>query len=201
MDIFSKIWEKISPVTSGNKQIILEEIWEKSYKEHEDLQNWVKGSRHKKHSFRLLTAYQNSKDDKQQEIPFTLLQSNGADGFALEPSTTIPASEFVSLQLWLSEKLSSYGYRLTDAHRKITEKEKVVTILKKHYLKPPFPKDFSSIDQQFGNITLSVESHNDKISYFKLLATSYEDRNYQKAIPFDELINFLFKNPANSVDK
>lgn len=99
----------------------------------------------------------------------------------------------------LKEKVKALGYRSYVSDTKIYPKGKWVENTQRHYLKPRASFEFTAEDelkkmaQQFGNINIEMCIRDEEVWHLKFSATSYNDRMYEKAVDFGDLILALLQ--------
>ncbi|WP_026955758.1 hypothetical protein [Algoriphagus vanfongensis] len=125
-----------------------------------------------------------------------LFQSPYANGFAVSYDEPFTKGSFSALFLAFSERVLDLGYRQVSLDRKLEEVNQQVKATEKFYFKPPLQKTAENelISQLYGNISLEKITIDNQPSYIKFLATVYSDRLFQDALPFDQLIDHLFKS-------
>ncbi len=105
--------------------------------------------------------------------------------------------DFVCLFDYIKNRLSDkedYWLQVSDV--KTIQKGAQIESIQRHYLKPPrqFGLEYGKkMDQKFGNLMVSLCIINSKLTSLKLSATHYNDHNFEKAYPFDELMHVLCK--------
>lgn len=123
-----------------------------------------------------------------------ILNSQYANGFAISYGETFTEETFKHSFDWFKERVLQFGYKLSVADRKISEKDNYEETVEKWYLKPITEDlDTNLANQRYGNITVEKIDIDRKPNYIKFLASIYQDRLYSKALTFDELLEELFK--------
>lgn len=93
---------------------------------------------------------------------------------------------------YFKERVQTENYRVQISDLRTYNRRDWVETIEKHYLKPRIDFDPSEKqDQQFGNIMIELEIRNDKVHNLRLRATHYQDRQYQEARDFRELMQVL----------
>ncbi len=123
-----------------------------------------------------------------------ILNSQYANGFAISYGEAFTEETFKHSFDWFKERVLQFGYKLSVADRKISEKDNYEETVEKWYLKPITEDlDTNLANQRYGNITVEKIDIDRKPNYIKFLASIYQDRLYSKALTFDELLEELFK--------
>lgn len=133
--------------------------------------------------------YQQSPGATDPEIDFLMIPS--VNGFVLHYSPKRwDADEFLSLFDYFHHKMKELGYRVQVSDTKTTKQGNRIEQQQRHYLKPPFStaEEGQPIDQQYGNIMVTLCLVNEKFVNLKFSATHYNDRLYLPPRSFNELI-------------
>ena len=94
---------------------------------------------------------------------------------------------------YLKEQVLGLGYRPQISDTRTYNRSSWVETVERHYLKPrphfPVEEEMGGkIDQKFGNILIELELRNDLAYNLRFRATSYNDRLYEEAEDFQELM-------------
>jgi hypothetical protein len=94
---------------------------------------------------------------------------------------------------YLKEQVLGLGYRPQISDTRTYNRASWVETVERHYLKPrthfPVEEEMGGkIDQKFGNILIELELRNDQAYNLRFRATSYNDRLYEEAEDFQELM-------------
>ncbi len=90
------------------------------------------------------------------------------------------------------DRVLGLEYHLYTSSRSHFDKGKRVEQTDRHYLKPNYSNQLQPpLDQHFGNLNLEKISVDGKPSYLKVMATTYNDANYQPPRAFSGLIDHL----------
>ncbi|WP_051203234.1 hypothetical protein [Hugenholtzia roseola] len=177
---------------------ILEETLLRSAKEQEAFEAWSKSERLKWLQSEVELAYHTKRQNEPNTfIEVHLFDTLPAQGFALTYHQDLSAAEFQYFFDFLKEKIlllknQNLPYQLYTSQRRIEDLKTYVKTTEKHYLKPTFSGNFEKMHQLYGNILIEYIKINDKPSFIRLLANRFSDRNYEKPLPFDDLLYHLF---------
>ncbi len=91
------------------------------------------------------------------------------------------------------------GYRLHSADIRTNQKNNLSETIYKYYLTPPPTCLAGSIlcNQLYGNISIDLILLNAQPSFIRIVANSYLSCAFSKALPFDELLDYLLVRPTN----
>jgi hypothetical protein len=198
MSFFENIFKKLFPEGNNSRKTILHEVISRKKSESENYQNWLKSEKKDKQLAEIMSAYTLRKHDISTRFTILLHTSEYSNGFALTYNDYFSESEFRFIFDYFRDKVLKMNYRLANSDRKIKEKDNYIETIEKHYLKPPLTAPNQVSDQLYGNIMIEHISINDKPDYIKILANVYSDRNFLPARNFDEFIEKLFEDVANS---
>jgi hypothetical protein len=191
MNFFDKIFSKLFPNQSNDKQPLVHELITRNTKDTLAYEQWLHQGLHLKKIEQIKKAYNLKQNRLVSQPDIHLFQSSAANGFAISYDESFSEKEMQFLFDYLKEKVISMNYRLTNSDRKITDKNLYVETIEKHFLKPPLDIESSQSDQQYGNILLEYALTNDQPSYLKVMAFTYSDRAYNQPLRFDDFINTL----------
>ncbi|HAQ70853.1 hypothetical protein N9P66_03875 [Salibacteraceae bacterium] len=134
-----------------------------------------------------------SKKNLTNHLNFVWLNRSTANGFQLDLlNLKTPLGNTWYLAEIIKQKIIDLGYMVTHAeYADYSENDK---LCRKEwlYLKTPHRMRIGTppFNQLYGNIQL--ESIQKDTMKFKLLATTYSDRNYNSPLPFDDLVDAIF---------
>lgn len=117
-----------------------------------------------------------------------LLADAKAHGLQLQRPAHWPADALHHHLDELRDRVLELGYRPQMSDVRISTEG---TLRERHYLKPE-PVAAAVQDQRYGNILLEVWGPQDGARHLKVLATTYQDRNYSVARSGDELLDLLW---------
>ena len=134
-----------------------------------------------------------SKKNLSNQLNFVWLNRSTVNGFQLDLlNLKTPLGNIWYLSEIIKQKIISLGYMVTHAeYADYSEKDKLCR-KERLYLKTPYRMRIGTppFNQLYGNIQL--ESIQKDTLKFKLLATTYSDRNYNSPLPFDDLVDTIF---------
>lgn len=124
---------------------------------------------------------------------FQVYHSPQSNGFYFNKGLPFQDEEFRYLLDRFQGIVQNLGYRNQLAERRYSDHPRGVHCMERYYLKPELGTSFDPpLNQIYGNVHLELILLNDEVSYLKLMAHVYQDRNYQKALPFEDLVKHLF---------
>lgn len=131
-------------------------------------------------------------DDLDKTLVF--LNTPSTKGFALQLTNKERVQNPVLFFDLLKEKTQALNYRIQIADTRTWSKGKDVLTVDRYYLKPRTSKmPNGKIDQLYGNVMVELQHKNNSPFNLKFRATSYNDRLYQPALGFKELMNELLR--------
>lgn len=124
-----------------------------------------------------------------------LLSSPRSNGFAIPFHEEMQPREFQFTFDLLAEKVSSMpAYKKMNSDVAVRDKNNQIVTLEKYYFKPKQKSvEGELLDQQFGNILIEHMLINNEPSHIKLMVNNHSDSNYQKALVFDHLAEYLLE--------
>ncbi|MEO1517624.1 MAG: hypothetical protein AAFV95_21550 [Bacteroidota bacterium] len=195
------LWEYVKSLfeqaeQSSPSQPVHHGLIERSETEQEDYQHWKSTFS----SRRLLNwlneqhiQYLVNADHLDEAIDF--LNTPSAKGFVIHfEKTRYPRRETVHLFDLLKERVLLQGYRSYISDVRTYNRTSWVETIQRHYLKPPSQLRQpikEKFEQKYGNITIQLVEHDQKVAYLKFNATSYKDHLFKDADDFKELMSAL----------
>lgn len=93
---------------------------------------------------------------------------------------------------FLKEQVLAVGYRTQISDARTYQRPHWVESIERHYLKPRANKSAdSTFSQAYGNIMIELELRNDQLHYLRFRATAYQDRLFEEAKDFKELMQVI----------
>ncbi len=121
------------------------------------------------------------------------LDTKAAKGIIIYKSDNYSTDDYQNLIDFIKEKLVSFYYKNSVAHRTYEESTKVKKCLEMLYMKPPRPTSFKEqYDQQFGQVLVEHKIQDGQTVSFKVLCTYYSGRNYTDPYTFDNFMESIF---------
>lgn len=117
-----------------------------------------------------------------------LLKGAGANGFAISFDPSLHKNDLSYLMEFFKEQMIGLGYKKSNADQMVKEVGNSIQSTFKYYLKPKISGQ-TPFNQRFGNVLIEEVLINGKPSYLKLVASTYNDANYSKGYPFNQLFN------------
>ena len=195
MTFFDKISRKLFPGDKPKPTVDVHEVLKRPERDQLAYEAWRDQPESGTLVGEVSQAYYYKKTNISSELEVHLLNTAYANGFAVSYVPRVPAKEFQHLFEYFKDQVSSMGYRVVNADRRIKDKVTYVETIEKYYLKPPLHQGdikAGSIDQLYGNVVVEHVLINNRPSYIKVQASIYSDRLYQDALHFDDFADRLF---------
>ncbi|MFH6985965.1 hypothetical protein [Marinoscillum luteum] len=193
MTFFDQVYQKLfSKPETSNEVLVYEPI---SRNEHysESYAFWLHSVNHKKLIRQVAESYLLKQNNLVGEPDVHLLSTSLSNGFAISFNEEIDKKEFQFFFDWLGEKVEALPYKRSNSDVTITDKGNVIESKEKHYFKPIQQSQEAPLDQQFGNILIEHISIDNRPSFIKLVANTYNDRMYKNPDSFEVLAKYLFE--------
>ncbi len=132
--------------------------------------------------------------DTEETIDF--LNRASSKGFVIHLNETgYTKSDAIFLMDYLKEKVLSNNYKTYVSDSRSYTKANYVEMVQRHYLKPRINlSSTEKLKQAFGNITIELLLRNDQLVNLKFRANSYQDRKFEEAEDFQELMEMILEN-------
>ena len=195
MTFFDKISRKLFPGDKPKPTVDVHEVLKRPERDQLAYEVWRDQPESSALVGEVAQAYYYKKTNISSELEVHLLNTAYANGFAVSYVPRVPTKEFQHLFEYFKDQVSSMGYRVVNADRRIKDKVTYVETIEKYYLKPPLHQGdikAGSIDQLYGNVVVEHVLINNRPSYIKVQASIYSDRLYQDALHFDDFADRLF---------
>lgn len=190
-DILDKI-KALFNQSEEKKTPVIHEMIERSENDQISARHWVLGERGQL-LFDNIQAY--LEEPKPDFNNFHLYKNERSNGFAIYFKGS--GMQIIEMQYYfdsLKEAVLELPYNLYMSDRKIiSEKDSVIKTIERHYLKPQRNMEDEKTAQLFGNIAIEFHLRDDTPEFVKINASYYQDHLYQKAKPFSELLEHIFK--------
>ena len=136
-------------------------------------------------------VYQVAPKDIDEALDF--LNTPSSKGFVIHfHQTQYSKRDVTHLFDYLKERVKTLPYRTQISDTRTYNRNDWVETLEKHYLKPRVDYvEGEKMDQQYGNILIEMEIRNDKAYNLRFRATHYQDRLYEAAYPFRDLMQAI----------
>lgn len=193
------IWKKINDLfkqaeESSPTQPLIHELIERSAEEKEDYDFWKTTLVCERLSSWLLKqygVYQALPDDVDEMLYF--LDTPSSKGFAIQLNKTgYSERDVVHFFDYLKEMALRLDYHTQISDRRVFVRKNWVEKIEKHYLKPkPSFLRTDKFKQGFGNILIELVFRDNQPYQLKFSATVYQDRLYEDAKAFEELMELV----------
>lgn len=197
MSFFDEIIQKVFAHQKPDKPLEMLESVKRSVKEEIQYNKWTQSNEARSALVKISESIElkrlGGKDVKPQVI---LSESNYANALSIIFNNRDDEAISRLLMDYFKEVILSINYRLQVTERKIKENQNSVQVKEMYFLKPEIKaEDFDNppIKQLYGNIILERMLLNNQPQYLKIQANIYNDRYYQNALPFNDLLNFILK--------
>lgn len=131
--------------------------------------------------------------DPDSDSTFFHFRSAASNGFYFLGEEPWSNKDYAFLAHYFSSLLLNLGYALNHSSREVKQKEEQLITLERFYFKLPLKSRLKTpFPQLWGNLILEHQLVDDRTNYIKFMAHIYNDRSYEKALPFEELESILF---------
>lgn len=192
MTFFDEVFSRLFKKKEATAPVVHEPLL-RSESEMQQYEQWLQAGAHNSLIDDLSNAYHKKKLDIISPMEVHLLNTRYSNGFALSYNSGIGTDAFRNVFDYFKERTLTLGYKLSQADRRILDKNDYEETIEKWYLKPitlNSGKEF--VDQRYGNVLLEHIAVNRKPSYIRLMVNVYQGRPFAEARPFDEFIDQLF---------
>lgn len=190
---FQSLFQKTEQ--SSKTQPILHDAIVRSDTEIIDYEKWKNAFIKKQLITWIKQAYGNFlKEGKSRDSSILFLHTVSTKGFAIHFSQmNYTPIEVRHLFDYFKEKVLTLNYKVYNSDKRTYVKGEKVESTAKHYLKPSLKNMLGTppFNQEFGNISIELICQDDMPKILKFSATVYNDRSYQKAKPFGQLMEHL----------
>ena len=196
MSFFDKITHKLFPKNASAPAAEVHEVLKRTERDQQSYADWRAAPECQALIGEVAQAYYYKKTNIGAPLEVHLLNTVYANGFAVSYPAHLSAKEFQFLFEYFKDQVTTMGYRVVNADRRIKDKLTYVETTERYYLKPPLHTGEiaqGSISQLYGNVAVEQVLIDNKPSYLKVQASIYSDRLYQDALHFDEFTEKLFE--------
>lgn len=134
---------------------------------------------------------------KNVDRSMVFLNTASSKGFALYFEKKLASKQdYFFLFDYLKEKMLSLQYISYVSDTRTYNRSNWVESIHRHYVKPSIrlkSKEEGKVRQAYGNVNIELVLRDDKVHQLKFNATSYNDRIYETASPFSDLMQTLLK--------
>lgn len=133
-------------------------------------------------------------DNVDRELDF--LDTPSSKGFVIHlHRTNYSRRDLLHFLDYLADQVRALGYRTQISDRRVYPVGEAVETVERHYLKPrlSFENTDTRQDQRYGNVTISAVLRDDRPYQLKFQATSYQDRLFNDAADFRELMQIVLR--------
>lgn len=196
MDLWNKVLDLFKESEqSSSTEPVLHELIERSPEEGVFYEKWV-GSMSRRWLLDWVLAeykiYCNNPGDQTSSIDF--LNTPSCKGFVIHfKDMNYKTGNVIHFFDYLKAQVKSTGYKSYMSDVRVYNRAHWVETVQRHYLKPPpsFMTDQLYV-QRYGNITIELKLRDEELIHLRFNATRYNDRQYQSAEPFKQLMERLF---------
>lgn len=193
-------WKQIKSLfkaaeNSSPSQPVIHEVIKRSQEELIAYEQWKESLTRRRLTGWLSDQYAIYRIDKTAtDNALDFLDTPSVKGFVIHfYKTNFSRQDVTFLMDFLKDQVSRLDYRVDLSDTRTYNRKNWVETVERHYLKPrnnPAP-EVGKIDQKYGNITIEVLLHDDKVHNLKFRATSYKDHLFQEADDFRELMQMI----------
>lgn len=191
-DQFKRLFQQAE--TSSPSQPAVHELIQRTEAEQTDYERW-KSSLIKRRLIDWLAdqyaIFRVLPDDIDAAIDF--LNTPSSKGFVVHfHETNYNRQEITHLFDYLKEMVLQLNYRTQVSDTRTYSRANWVETTERHYLKPRSSfVEGQKLNQRYGNIMIELEIRDDLVRNLRFRATTYKDRQFEEADPFEDLMNGL----------
>lgn len=197
MSFFDEIIQKIFAHQKPDKPLEMIESVKRSIKEEIQYNKWMQSYEARSTLVKIAESIELKRLGEKNVKPQVILsESNYANALSIIFNNRDDEAISRLLMDYFKEVILGINYSLQVTERKIKEIQNSVQIKEMYYLKPEIKaEDFDNppIKQLYGNIILERVLLNNQPQYLKIQSNIYNDRYYQNALPFNDLLQFILK--------
>lgn len=197
--IMANLWEYIKNIfqeveQSSPSNPVIHAMIERTEEHQLDYQRWLE-SLVKRRLIDWLNdqyaIYQILPEDIDEAIDF--LNTPSSKGFVIHfHKMNYNKQEITHLFDHFRNQMRAHNYKVQISDTRTYNRKNWVETVERHYLKPRTSfEQGKKINQGFGNITIEMVLRNDQVYQLKFQATSYQDRLYDEAADFRDLMQYL----------
>jgi hypothetical protein len=197
MSFFDDIIQKIFAHQKPDKPLEMLESVKRTQKEEIQYNKWIQSNEARSALLKISEAVELKRLGEKNVKPQVIIaESNYANALSIIFNNRDDEAISRLLMDYFKEIILSINYRLQINERKLKETQNSVQLKEMYFLKPDIKaEDFNNppIKQLYGNIIIERVLLNNQPQYLKIQANIYNDRYYQTALPFNELLSFILK--------
>jgi hypothetical protein len=159
----------------------------------EEYQQWLAEKYHIGILDHLNEQYAIRSSNPNAEVLFHLHASDGSSGFYFSQELPWTREDYQFITHYFKEIILGEGYRLNNSRRRAVMEDGKLIQLDSFYFKLPLSSRIEvPYQQSWGNISLEHKLLDERTLYVKLMANTYNDRNFEPARDFESLMKRLF---------
>jgi hypothetical protein len=197
MSFFDDIIQKIFAHQKPDKPLEMLESVKRTQKEEIQYNKWIQSNEARSALLKISEAVELKRLGEKNVKPQVIIaESNYANALSIIFNNRDDEAISRLLMDYFKEVILSINYRLQINERKLKETQNSVQLKEMYFLKPDIKaEDFNNppIKQLYGNIIIERVLLNNQPQYLKIQANIYNDRYYQTALPFNDLLSFILK--------
>jgi hypothetical protein len=197
MSFFDEIIQKIFAHQKPDAPLEMIETIKRSVKEEIQYNKWTQSNEARSALVKISEAIELKKAGEKLVKPQVIIsESTYANALSIVFSSRDDEAISRLLFDYFKEVILSIDYKLQVSERKLKETKGMLQVKEMFYLKPEIKAedfDHPPIKQLYGNIILERVLLNNHPQFIKLQANIYNDRYYQPAKDFNDLVSFILK--------
>jgi hypothetical protein len=197
MSFFNELIQKIFESEKPDKPLEIIECVKRTQKEQIQYNKWLQSNQARSTLLKIAEAVELNRLGKKNVNPQVIIaESNYANALNIIFNNRDDEAISRLLMDYFKEMILSINYRIQLNERRIKENQNSVHLSEMYFLKPDIKaEDFNNppIKQLYGNIIIERVLLNNQPQYLKIQANIYNDRYYQTALPFNDLLSFILK--------
>ena len=166
----------------------------RSFSYRQAFRTWLAKHHHNELLKSIYTSFTLSKVGVQGDFPLSYFPLRTGDQIHIHYLDALGKNTFPYLMDYFRDRIMRLGYKLYLSDKQIINHQSHSARMERHILHPR--KDLAiagqKLPQLYGNIELRVQFIDDKPIYLSILTEPFDQSNYSRAYPFDELAELLF---------
>lgn len=196
MSIINRLLKELFPEkpesTKGLKEVLVREMIQRNQRFLDGYKQWIKEEMH----LGLLNHLQESRllsdNLMDSQVNFFTHSEAASSGVYFHGERPWNSSDYAFLIHYFIEQLASLDYYSNNTKREVVEEEGHLKTVERFYLKPGLKyRREVPYNQLFGNVLIEHRQLEDETVLVKLMANTYNDRNFKKPYDFEDLLDKL----------
>ena len=187
--VINQLFSKQQIPEYNGKKYLVQELYSLSKSEELEFETWKQNTESGKllHSIFQGLQYKIA-GMSESNTRYSIYATPQSNGFYILCEDFIETKESKFVLEILKDRIKGMSYYQSHSSKEVYEQNGNIKTTLSYYLKPKLSNYNLPLAQLFGNIHIEMLLINDIPDHIKLMANIYSDRNYQKEIPFSELL-------------